>query len=141
MDVTFYVNNSPSNSINKTLTSPFNVNLTMKRDTDKDNLVLILHSANFDYNYLHVQEYDKYYFIDNIEHIAKNVVKLHCSCDLLYTYKESILKSKSTFTRPGENGVYGAVSNMNATGVSTVEHFESSVTIEGNSIVLSTLAV
>lgn len=78
--------------INKSF-SGTSINVTPKAPCDILNPVFILSwSSSFvKANYLHCPDYERYYFIDDVIFRSGVTVEIHCSVDVLMSYKEQIL--------------------------------------------------
>lgn len=67
-----------------------------KDNTSIENPVIILDThSEIDVNvcnYCYIDTIMRYYWIDDIVYVSANLVELHCSIDVLATYKENILK-------------------------------------------------
>lgn len=65
--------------------------VVLKESCSQDNPVFICTGNNFNYNYC---SWDgKYYFIDDIISLRNNEIEIHCSMDVLATYKTEIMAS------------------------------------------------
>ena len=51
------------------------------------------------YNYCYCPNFDRYYYIDRVEFTRSRLVRLECSCDVLMTFREDILRSTQLVTR------------------------------------------
>lgn len=65
--------------------------VVLKEQCSQDNPVFICTGNNFNYNYC--QWDGKYYFIDDIISLRNNEIEIHCSLDVLATYKTDILNT------------------------------------------------
>lgn len=98
MNINFYNNLSKKNVVNKTLSE---ILLTLSFINKKDNfntsspILFITTNENVNINsmgnYCYIQEVDRYYFINNIEYVNNNLIKLQLETDYLYTFKTDIL--------------------------------------------------
>ncbi len=50
-------------------------------------------------NYCYIDNFNRYYYIDNIKHIRSNIFELRCSVDVLMTYKYYITNSTQYVSR------------------------------------------
>lgn len=50
-------------------------------------------------NYLYAEDFGRYYFIDDIVTLNYDMIELHCSVDVLYTYQEQISQTKFVWVR------------------------------------------
>ena len=54
-------------------------------------------------NYCYCSEFNRYYFINNIEIVNGNQMRLYCHVDVLMSHKDSILKSSCISERSSSN--------------------------------------
>lgn len=73
------------------------VNCVLKENTSVVHPVFILQSANFTINYLSWGS--RYYFVDDIVALTNDMLELHCTVDVLATYKDSIGSSSQYVIR------------------------------------------
>lgn len=92
--VRLYKNNSPKNVLNKNITDLLTIsNVNIKDDNNINNITLIFNGniTNIaDYNYLHLQVFNRYYFITDKKILRNNIYEIECEIDLLMTYKDEI---------------------------------------------------
>ena len=143
MVLTLYKTLDGENVINKALTDATAINILLKRDVDLVNLDLRLKSeSGIDYrqfNYLHISELNRYYFIRQIHSLSAELFKLVCECDYLETYKAAILASPAKYRRKIEAGDYGEF-DPELTGREIITRHESDTTlIESTNTIFSTL--
>lgn len=96
MNIIFYDNLSKKNVVNKTLSErKLTLSIIIKKD-DFNPLLPILYLSNVDKNsignYCYIEEINRFYFINNVEIIKNNLIKLELETDYLYTFKSEILK-------------------------------------------------
>lgn len=115
------------NVINKTLDNELELNVKMQGDLDVNNPMIAISKRDFDYNYCHIPEIGRYYFIDEVRKGA--VISLSCSCDYLETYKSQIMAGEALFSRAVKAGDYGNV-NLDLTGREDMTLFFSDVALE-----------
>ena len=135
MTAILYNNKSDSREINKNLTELSTINITLYLDTNVINPVFKLKNFINNANYMYVSDLHRYYYINNYT-ISNQCVYLHCSVDVLTTYKTEILNSECLISRSEndyndnivdtlapitENTVY-TVKNFGE-NVKTTEHF------------------
>lgn len=96
MILKFYKCNDDPLVINKTLGSVVATlsDVTIKDSTNIINPVFILryNSNIFSANYLHSDDFSRYYFIENIV-VEQQRIFVYCKVDVLYTYRTDILKT------------------------------------------------
>ena len=135
MTAILYNNTSDSREINKNLTELSTINITLYLDTNVINPVFKLKNFINNANYMYVPDLHRYYYINNYT-ISNQCVYLHCSVDVLTTYKTEILNNECLISRSEndyndnivdtlapitENTVY-TVKNFGE-NVKTTEHF------------------
>ena len=129
-----------NNVINKTLTGEVQLDINLKSDTDIINPELVLKGDFRGFNYAHIPELNRYYFINSMEQLNFALVKLRLECDVLETYKESILNSDCEYIREAKNG--DKVINAPDSSFNNVVKYESDITMSLDSnIVISTIGV
>lgn len=133
MILTLYKTLDASNVINKTLTDGLNFNVNLKADVDVLNPRLLMgrvDTVNYDdYNYCHIPELERYYFIRNVEILSNRLFALNCECDYLETHKTEILNSELEYRSKIGVGDYGDITPT-TTGRELVSIHESDVVLE-----------
>lgn len=68
----------------------------LKKDTNRLNPTILIYSdlSLEIMNYCYIDEFSRYYFIDKIEQVRKNLYRIHCKVDVLESYKLEILNAK-----------------------------------------------
>ena len=135
MTAILYNNVSDSREINKNLTELSTINITLYLDTNVANPVFKIKNFINNANYMYVPDLHRYYYINNYT-LSNQCVYLHCSVDVLTTYKTEILNSECLISRSEndyndnivdtlapitENTVY-TVKNFGE-NIKTTEHF------------------
>lgn len=135
MTAILYNNTSDSREINKNLTELTTINITLYLDTNIATPVFKVKNFINNANYMYVSDLHRYYYINNYT-LSNQCVYLHCSVDVLETYKTEILNSECLISRSEndyndnivdtlapitENTVY-TVKNFGE-NVKTTEHF------------------
>lgn len=129
-----------NNVINKTLTDEIQLDINLKSDTDIINPEIVLLGDFRGFNYAHIPDLNRFYFIERAEQLNLKLVKLSLSCDVLETYKESILNSECEYIREAKNG--DKVINAPESSFNNVVKYESNITMPlNNNIVISTIGV
>lgn len=144
MQLYLYKTMDSNRVLNKTLTNESLLNINLKRDTDIVRpIIQLMKVAGMDFkqfNYAHIPDLNRFYFINNIESVNNSVDKLYLECDVLETYKADILASEMTYTataRTGDNIITDAY-----TGVNINTKINSNITLDDvESIVLTTVGV
>ena len=144
MQLYLYKTKDSNRVLNKTLTNESLLNINLKRDTDIIRpTIQLMKVAGVDFkqfNYAHIPDLNRFYFINHIESVNNLVDKLYLECDVLETYKDDILASEMTYTATagtGDNIITDA-----STGANNITKINSSITLDdGESIVLTTVGV
>ena len=90
MTAILYNNTSDNKKLNKNLNTISTVDLTLYLDTNVLNPTFKIKNFNNNGNYIYVPDLNRYYFIDNYT-LSNQCVYLHCSVDVLMSYKNAIL--------------------------------------------------
>lgn len=101
LSVTLYNSSSPVEKIGKTLTAGGTYSCCLKDTTSILNPVLIIRTSDpvYNYNYLYIQEFNRYYFINDIKSVNNNVWEISAHVDVLETYKAAILANDAVIKR------------------------------------------
>lgn len=106
MRIIFYKNTSNVKAINKNIEQLQSIECIVKNDSfDIFSPVLNLSSIdiNTGVNYCFIEETNRYYFIDKIEHLNNQLIKLSMSCDFLMSNKNTILNGSGLVTKSENN--------------------------------------
>ena len=93
MTAILYNNVSDNREINKNITEISTIDLTIYLDTNVLNPVFKVKTFNNTGNYLYVPSLNRYYYINNYI-LSNQCVYLHCTVDVLMSYKNEILNSE-----------------------------------------------
>lgn len=93
-----YNNVSDNREINKNITEVSTIDLTLYLDTNVLNPVFKVKTFNNSGNYLYVPTLNRYYYINNYT-LSNQCVYLHCSVDVLMSYKKDILNTTCLISR------------------------------------------
>lgn len=105
MTLELYVNNSDRNVVKKVLTLQATVTGTMRSgtsilDPDFDIEVNPYDQSDFTWiNYVHVADWNRYYYVNNITSIVNGLWRLSCHVDVLMTFKTAILAQNAILAR------------------------------------------
>lgn len=100
--VNLYTVSDDRNKLSKTLgTATSFTSYILKDPTDVIRPVLRIQSDNnlSGKNYVYIERYGRYYFIENIVTTPNNFWELHCKVDVLMSFKTQIQALKGTVTR------------------------------------------
>ena len=93
MRITLYFNTSEPNRINKTLTEISSVDGTLRTQSSVINpVVRIASELNLsNANYMYIDEFHRYYFINDIVSVRTGIWEISAHVDVLSTYKTAVL--------------------------------------------------
>jgi len=140
MQATFYKTLDNKNVINKTLTSPLNVELKLRDNQDVIAPVLKMSVNVTPYNYCYIPFFNRFYFVEKIEKQGKLfIVGLYC--DVLESYKNDILASNARFKRNLKTGDYMSI-NIDKSELKTVQKITGNYTMgTDRSLILTTIGI
>ena len=102
MNITFYKNYSDKNHLDKAITQMGSITGTLREDCSVINPVIKIESfSGFDLtqcNYCYIQQFGRYYFINNIKCVGK-LYEIEAHVDVLSTYKSAIRRNKAIVSR------------------------------------------
>lgn len=95
MNIILYDTNSPKNAINKILKNPVSKVIHLKEKFDLANPYIYIKSDKpITKNYCYIDDFKRYYFIDEVEIFPNKIYRLTLNVDVLESFKDDILKSK-----------------------------------------------
>lgn len=139
MQVEFYHTADNANTINKTLQPIKTLNIIFRQAVNETTPFIIMNKDNLTgSNYVHIPNFNRYYFISNIENYTANLLRINLVTDLLMTYKDEILNSPVLVTATNTPSY---LSNNLPTQTKTIKRVvKSDVTLEKeNSLILTTI--
>lgn len=94
MKITLYSNTSEPNRMNKTLTTIGSVDGTLRTQSSVINPVIrIATDLNFsNVNYMYIDEFHRYYFINDIVSVRTGIWEISAHVDVLSTYANELLQ-------------------------------------------------
>lgn len=146
MKLFLYTLNDGDNVINKNLGVGLEIDIRLKAETDIISPNIILQSiADVDYqdfNYAHIPELKRFYFIDIIECVNSKLWRLELNCDVLESYKDDILASNARLKRNIRNGDY-LNTTIDSSVIKNISIHKSDVVLNDtdSSIILTTVGV
>lgn len=132
--------------INKNIGQGFKIDINLKADTDIINPIIVLQSLPDvdyqDYNYAHIPELKRFYFINKINSINAKLWRLELQSDVIESFKADILASNARLRRNIRNGDYFNA-HVDSSIVKTVNTYPSDVALNDSdsSIILTTVGV
>ena len=96
MEISFYNNVSEKEKIGKTLKNKTTLTGFLKQVTSVINPVITVEMKNpSQYNYVHIPQFHRYYFISDIVNIKNNLWEIHMKVDVLESFKTQIKANKA----------------------------------------------
>lgn len=107
MNITLYSTSSERNRVVKDLGNSLTITGNLKQGLSIINPTIIIAYNNsvYNYNYVYIPEFRRYYFIENIN-IINNTLELSLHEDVLMSNSADILRSKATITRGSSGSKY-----------------------------------
>lgn len=95
-----YTTKTPNNTIGKVLENETVYNIKFKSQADRTTPVVILMSETMiDFNYAYIPDFNRYYFVENIEVTPNKIYNISLRCDVLESFKEDIKKSSGVISQ------------------------------------------
>ena len=110
MQAILYKTTSPKNAINKVLTDEKTLEIHLKDYVSilTPEIDIVNFNGAFLYNYMYIPDFSRYYFIEGITILSRNVIRLTCKVDVLETWKTDILASTCHIIKESNANMYGA---------------------------------
>lgn len=107
MQIDLFTCTAERNRVNKEnfISNRFTMDGTIKAQTSALDIVLQIEKTNpviYKYNYMYIAEFNRYYFIDDIENLGmlRWLIKAHV--DVLYSFKNDILNTSAIIEKAEE---------------------------------------
>lgn len=105
MNIVLYANASEINAVDKNLTELTTLTGTLREQSSIIDPIITISDID-DYigsmNYAYIPEFNRYYFITNVESVRKNLWKVSFHVDVLFTYRDAI-RANSAIIERNEN--------------------------------------
>ena len=96
MEISFYNNVSEKEKIGKTLKNKKSLTGFLKQATSVINPVITIEIENpTKYNYCHIPQFHRYYFINDMVNVRNNLWEIHMNVDVLESFKTQIKANKA----------------------------------------------
>lgn len=100
MTITFYNSDNEKNVVVKSLSNGTTMTGTLRMPTSVLNPVVIIENATFPtWNYAHINEFSRYYFITNIVSVNENLWQIEMKVDVLMSFSATILTQTALIAR------------------------------------------
>ena len=94
-----YNTNDSTNTINKTLNFISDIDVKFKEEVNIYNPIIMLkYDDLINFNYMYIDKFKRYYFIEDVEVFPNKIYKLTLKCDVLMSFKDDILYSYGNIT-------------------------------------------
>lgn len=95
MQINLFTCTAENNRVDKTefISNRFCMSGTLKGETSVENPIILIEKSNppeYHYNYMYIDEFQRWYFIDDFVNKHNNIWEIHAHVDVLYTYKADI---------------------------------------------------
>lgn len=129
MTAILYNNKSDNREIHKNITEISTIDVTLYMDTNILKPVFKVKTFNNNANYIYVPNLMRYYYIDNCT-LSNQCVYLHCSVDVLMSYKTELLNTECLISRSETNyndNIIDTLAPITENTVYTVKNFGENV--------------
>ncbi len=100
MIVKAYKTESSANTINKVINFVTDIDVKFKDEVNIFNPTIVLkYNDLIDFNYMYIEKFKRYYFIESVEVFPNKIYHLTLKCDVLMSFKNDILNSYGNITR------------------------------------------
>ena len=114
MNIVLCENKSEKNKINKSLTSGITLSGDLRNESNVVNPTIIVNTDNPTiYNYAFIPAFNRYYFIIDYISLRTGIWQLNLKSDVLMSFKDSILNSKSLINKTESVGKNNYLSGNN----------------------------
>lgn len=98
MQIDLFTCKAERNRVNKSdyISNRFTLQGTIKSSTSVTNIVIEIAKSNpviYNYNYMYIGEFNRYYFIDDITNVSANRWIITASVDVLFSFMNDILET------------------------------------------------
>ena len=114
MRIVLYTCTAENNRVDKEsfISNSFQLEGTLRNESSVIDPVITVEKTNparYNYNYMFIEEFKRYYFINNIVHLRENLWEIHAHVDVLYTWLGDIKNSKCIVDKtqnPDDSNMY-----------------------------------
>jgi len=108
MIVKAYNTESSVNTINKVINFVTDIDVKFKDEVNIYNPTIVLkYDDLLDFNYIYIDKFKRYYFIETVEVFPNKIYHLTLKCDVLMSFKDDILNSYANIiTQTNYNDYY-----------------------------------
>ena len=104
-DVELMTTTSPRNFLTKNIVRDQVLRGSLREESSIINPVIVVESTRIpkDINYMHINEFGRYYFINDIESVRTNLWRIHATVDPLMTYHDQLLTCSGILAKGERN--------------------------------------
>lgn len=100
MQIDLFTCKAERNRVNKSdyISNRFTLQGNIKSSTSVTNIVIEIVKSNpviYEYNYMYIREFNRYYFIDDITNVSANRWIITASVDVLFSFMNDILETNA----------------------------------------------
>lgn len=99
INIFLYQNKDSNNSINKDPIQKAVMQGTFKQPTSIVHPVVVIEYNNIDFNYCYIEQFHRYYYVDNIVVVNNKLMEIHCTSDVLMSFKAQLMNHKGIVAR------------------------------------------
>lgn len=100
MNIILYNNKSENEKVAKDIEELATLTGTLRKATSITNPVIVIeHNFDTNINYCYIEEFGRYYYIEDIILISNSLMELHLRCDVLMSFADSIKSQKAIIKR------------------------------------------
>lgn len=106
MTITLYNMTSPEEKIGKTMTAVLTMTGSLRNESGRTRPSILIEADIGDLsnvNYMRIEEFDRYYFVSEIESIRSGACRISGRVDVLESFKDSILNETVILKRQRNN--------------------------------------
>lgn len=102
-----YSTRNPVNTIGKVLENETEFEIKFKTQADRTKPVVVLRSETMiDFNYAYIPDFNRYYFVENIEVTPNKIYNVSLRCDVLESFKDDIKTSSGVISQQTNSNNY-----------------------------------
>ena len=136
-----YNTDSETNRISKVLKDETEFNVRLKEKSSVINPIILLKSETYiTFNYAYIEQFKRYYFVDDVSVFPNKIYLLTLRCDVLTSFKDDILKSYARIVEQTNSNAYYD-SNLKSEVRKEVDTYMSNISFDltADSMVLVTI--
>lgn len=99
-DIKAYWNKSDNNVVNKSLTDVATYSGSLRNESEVVDPTILIETSNPNgFNYLYIDKFKRYYYIQDRTSIRNGLVEVKAHCDVLMTYKAQLMELEAVINR------------------------------------------